>query len=224
MSDADSPGAAHATGPGEGEPIRDEPVTAQVTSSTVEFAGRVWDIRRESFAFGDGTIARDFVDHTGAVAVLALDEEDRVLLIQQYRHPVRQRDWELPAGLLDLEGEDPVVAAQRELAEEVDLVATDWAVLSDLLVSPGGSNEVIRIFLARGLTPTAEVFDRTEEEAEIALRWLSLDEAVEAVLERRIQNSILCVAVLAADAARARDWRTLGPADAPWPQHPRNRR
>ena len=96
--------------------------------------------------------------------------------------------------------------------------------MSDLLVSPGGSNEVIRIFLARGLSATDEVFDRTEEEAEIELRWLSLDEAVDAVLERRIQNSILCVAVLAADAARARDWRTLGPADAPWPQHPRNRR
>lgn len=206
------------------ESVRDEPVTPEVTSSTVEFAGRVWDIRRESFAFGGHTIARDFVDHTGAVAVLALDDDGRVLLIQQYRHPVRLRDWELPAGLLDLDGEDPVTAAQRELAEEVDLRATDWAVLSDLLVSPGGSNEVIRIFLARGLSATDEVFDRTEEEAEIALRWLSLDEAVDAVLERRIQNSILCVAVLAADAARARDWRTLGPADAPWPQHPRNRR
>lgn len=202
---------------------RDEALALPVLSSEVVFAGRVWDIRREQFAIADATVARDFVDHTGAVAVLALDEQERVLLLQQYRHPVRQRDWELPAGLLDLAGEDPLTAARRELAEEADLVAEEWAVLSDILVSPGGSNEVIRIYLARGISAAAEVFDRAEEEAEIALRWLALDDAVEAVLERRVQNSIMSVAVLAADAARTRGWRTLGSPDAPWPQHPRSR-
>lgn len=200
---------------------RDEAVTLDVLSSEVVFAGRVWDIRREQFAIAGATVARDFVDHTGAVAVLALDDEDRVLLLQQYRHPVRSRDWELPAGLLDLAGEDPLTAARRELAEEADLVAEEWAVLSDILVSPGGSNEVIRIFLARGIAAAPEVFDRAEEEAEIALRWVPLDEAVEAVLQRLVQNSIMSVAVLAADAARARGWRTLGSPDAAWPQHPR---
>jgi len=199
-------------------PLADEHVALTVTSSTREFAGRVWDIRRETFGMGDADVVRDFVDHTGAVAVLALDDAGRVLAIQQYRHPVRSRDWELPAGLLDIAGEDPLVAAQRELAEEADLVASEWTVLSDIMTSPGGSNEVIRVYLARGVSASDETFERTEEEAEIVLRWVPLEEAVQAVLERRVQNSILCVAVLAAHAAQQRGWATLGAADATWPQ------
>jgi 8-oxo-dGTP pyrophosphatase MutT (NUDIX family) len=203
--------------------LRDEPVDVAVSSSTREFEGRVWDIRRETFTIAGSEVVRDFVDHTGAVAVLVMDERDRVLLIQQYRHPVRTRDWELPAGLLDMAGENSLAAAQRELAEEADLVAERWDVLSDIMVSPGGSSEVIRIFLARGVSATGEPFERTEEEAEIELRWVDLDEAVEAVLERRVQNSILCVAVLAAHAARRRGWDTLGDPRGPWPQHPSQR-
>ena len=199
-------------------PLADEHVALTVTSSTREFAGRVWDIRRETFGMSGANVVRDFVDHTGAVAVLALDDAGRVLAIQQYRHPVRSRDWELPAGLLDIAGEDPLVAAQRELAEEADLVASEWTVLSDIMTSPGGSNEVIRVYLARGVSASDETFERTEEEAEIVLRWVPLEEAVQAVLERRVQNSILCVAVLAAHAAQQRGWATLGAADATWPQ------
>lgn len=200
------------------EPLADEHVALTVTSSTREFAGRVWDIRRETFGMGGTDVVRDFVDHTGAVAVLAMDEDGRVLVIQQYRHPVRSRDWELPAGLLDIAGEDPLMAAQRELAEEVDLVASEWDVLSDIMTSPGGSNEVIRVYLARGVSASDETFERTEEEAEIVLRWVTLEDAMQAVLERRVQNSILCVAVLAAHAASERGWSTLGAADAAWPQ------
>lgn len=200
--------------------LRDEPVEVDVLSSTREFEGRVWDIRRERFAIAGTEVVRDFVDHTGAVAVLAMDDDDNVLLIQQYRHPVRSRDWELPAGLLDIAGEDPLTAAQRELAEEADLVAQRWDLLSDIMVSPGGSSEVIRVYLARGVSATADVFERTEEEAEIVLRWVPLDEAVEAVLTRAVQNAILCVAVLAADASRAREWSTLSDPRSAWPQHP----
>jgi len=198
--------------------LRDEPVSLPVSSSTREFAGKVWDIRRESVEVDGTEVVRDFVDHTGAVAVLALDEDGRVLLIQQYRHPVRSRDWELPAGLLDMAGEDPLEAARRELSEEVDLAASEWNVLSDIMTSPGGSNEVIRVYLARGIVATGTVFERTEEEAGIVQRWVSLDEAVTAVLERRVQNTILCVAVLAAHAAREREWSTLGAERAAWPQ------
>ncbi|UDF14748.1 NUDIX hydrolase [Antiquaquibacter oligotrophicus] len=198
--------------------MADEPVALTVTSSTREFAGRVWDIRRETFDIAGSSVTRDFVDHTGAVAVLAMDDDGRVLVIQQYRHPIRTRDWELPAGLLDLPGEDPLLAAQRELAEEVDLVAGTWNVLSDLMLTPGGSNEVIRVYLARDLSAADETFERTEEEAEIVSRWIPLEDAVDAVLERRVQNSILCIAVLAAHAARSRDWRSLGEPDAPWSQ------
>jgi 8-oxo-dGTP pyrophosphatase MutT (NUDIX family) len=126
------------------------------------------------------------------------------------------RDWEIPAGLLDVAGESPLLAAQRELAEEADLEASDWSVLADLHTSPGGSDEAIRVYLARRLRPTAEAYARTDEEADMLTRWVDLDACVDAVLARRLSNAPLQVAVLAAAAARARGWSTLAPADAPW--------
>jgi len=203
--------------------LRDELTSLPILESERVFEGRVWDVRRESVAFGDGEITRDFVDHTGAVAVLALDDEDRVCLIRQYRHPVRAREWELPAGLLDLEGESPLLGAQRELAEEVDLVAAEWSVLADFQTSPGGSNEALRIYLARGLSDAPEAFARTDEEAELEKHWVPLDEIVDAILARDVQNSILVIGGLAAQTSRARDWSTLAPGDAPWPRHPLSR-
>lgn len=201
--------------------LRDEPVSVPVLRTDTVFEGRVWNVRRDEVGYGDGVIVRDYIDHTGAVAVLALDDADRVLLIQQYRHPIRTRDWEIPAGLLDVAEEDPLAAAQRELAEEADLTAAEWAVLSDFTTSPGGSDEAIRIYLARGLAPTAETFARSEEEADIVLRWVPLDEVVEAVLARRLQNPSLVISALAAHAARARGWAPLAPGDAPWDARPR---
>jgi len=203
--------------------LRDELTSLPILESERVFEGRVWDVRRESVAFGDGEITRDFVDHTGAVAVLALDDEDRVCLIRQYRHPVRAREWELPAGLLDLEGESPLLGAQRELAEEVDLVAAEWSVLADFQTSPGGSNEALRIYLARGLSDAPEAFARTDEEAELEKHWVPLDEIVDAILARDVQNSILVIGALAAQSSKARDWSTLAPGDAPWPRHPLSR-
>jgi 8-oxo-dGTP pyrophosphatase MutT (NUDIX family) len=202
--------------------LRDDFVEVPVIDSEIVFRGRVWDIRRDTFEYGGQNIARDFVDHTGAVAVLALDDDDNVLLIKQYRHPIGTRDWELPAGLLDIHGESPLVAAQRELAEETDLAAADWSLLTEFHNSPGGSNEAIRVYLARGLSSTP-AFDRTDEEADMELRWVPLLEAVDAVLDRRIGNAIVCVAVLAAQALESRGWVGLGDADAPWPQHPKFR-
>ncbi|MGX5697143.1 NUDIX domain-containing protein [Agromyces soli] len=199
-----------------GAPLADLPFEPTLLQTETAFEGRVWNIRRETFEYLGAPVARDFVDHTGAVGVLALDEHDRVLLIRQYRHPIRMRDWEIPAGLLDVAGESPLLAAQRELAEEADLEASDWAVLADLHTSPGGSDEAIRVYLARGLRPTAEAYARTEEEADMLTRWVDLDACVEAVLARRLSNAPLQIAVLAAAASRARGWSTLAPADAPW--------
>jgi 8-oxo-dGTP pyrophosphatase MutT (NUDIX family) len=204
--------------------LRDDLVETAIVSSDVAFEGKVWNIRRERFTLGADTITREFMDHTGAVAVLALDERGRVLLIRQYRHPVRTKDWELPAGLLDIAGESPLVAAQRELAEEADLVAESWDLLSEYMTSPGGSNEVIRIYLARGVSAAAEVFTRTEEEAGIELRWVDLGEAVDAVLSRDLQNSVLAIAVLSARALQARGWEGLADPNADWPRHPGARR
>ena len=180
-----------------------------MVSSERAFAGKVWDIRRETFRYGDGEVVREFVDHTGAVAVLALDADERVLLIQQYRHPIGERDWELPAGLLDIAGEDPAVAAGRELEEEADLVAGSLQLLTEFYTTPGGSNESIRIYLARDLAATAEAFARAEEEADILVEWVPLDDAVAAVLDGRLHNSILMLGVLTAAAARDRGWSTL---------------
>jgi 8-oxo-dGTP pyrophosphatase MutT (NUDIX family) len=189
--------------------LRDESHPVEVVSSERAFAGKVWDIRRETFRYGDGEVVREFVDHTGAVAVLALDAEERVLLIQQYRHPIGERDWELPAGLLDIAGEDPAVAAGRELEEEADLVAGSLQLLTEFYTTPGGSNESIRIYLARDLTATAEAFARAEEEADIRIEWVPLDDAVAAMLGGRLHNSILMLGVLTAAAARDRGWSTL---------------
>jgi ADP-ribose pyrophosphatase len=205
------------------ELIVDEPLTVEIVESKVAFEGHVWDVREETFAYGDTTLTRDFVDHPGAVAVVALDDDDRMLLIQQYRHPIRHRDWEIPAGLLDVHGEAPLIAAQRELAEEADLVAGEWNVLAEFYPSPGGSNEAIRIYLARGLTPTGTPFARDAEEADIVLRWVPLDEVVDGVLARRLQNHGLTVGSLAAHAARARGWASLGAPEEPWSRHPRLR-
>jgi len=194
---------------GDAASLRDESHPVEVVSSERAFAGKVWDIRRETFRYGDGEVVREFVDHTGAVAVLALDADERVLLIQQYRHPIGERDWELPAGLLDIAGEDPAVAAGRELEEEADLVAGSLQLLTEFYTTPGGSNESIRIYLARDLTATAEAFARAEEEADILVEWVPLDDAVAAVLDGRLHNSILMLGVLTAAAARDRGWSTL---------------
>lgn len=205
------------------EALTDTALTPEVVATEVVFEGKVWDIRRDTFRLDGHDITREYVDHTGAVAVLALDERDRVLLIKQYRHPVRSRDWELPAGLLDEDGESPLDAAKRELAEEADLVAETWHLLSEFMTSPGGSNEVIRVYLARGVSAAPDVFARTEEEAGIELRWVPLDEAVDAVLARHLQNAILEIAILSAAAGRARGWSTLAPAESAWPRHPLER-
>ena len=202
----------------------DDPVTPEVVESSVVHKGYVWDIRSEKFVLDGSEITREFVDHTGAVAVFALDDQDRVLLIKQYRHPIRMRDWELPAGLLDIRGESPLVAAQREFAEEVDLVAGRWDLLSEFMTSPGGSNEVLRVYLARDISSAPQVFERTEEEAAIEKRWVPLDEVVDAALSRDLQNSILMIAALSAQASRARGWTTLGDPNAAWPRHPLERR
>jgi ADP-ribose pyrophosphatase len=182
--------------------FQDDPAESLIVSSDLVYKGSVWDVRKEVFDYHGKEITRQFVDHTGAVAVLAMDAEGQVLLIQQYRHPIRMRDWELPAGLLDVAGEPPLEAAMRELEEEADLVAGEWSVLVEFYSTPGGSNEKITVFLAKDLSASAEVFARYDEEADILKRWAPLQEIVDGVLAGRLHNSILAIAVLAAHAAR----------------------
>ena len=183
-------------------PLADVADPAPLLERETVFSGKVWDVVRDTVTFGGAPMAREYLAHTGAVAILAIDDDGRVLLINQYRQPIATRDWELPAGLLDVEGEPPLDAAKRELAEEADLVASDWTELARFHSSPGGSNEVITVFEARGLSAAPAVHDRTDEEAEIVLRWVELEEAVAAVLDGRLRNAPLMIAVLAARARR----------------------
>ncbi|MDQ0423682.1 NUDIX domain-containing protein [Cellulomonas iranensis] len=189
----------------------DVPRERDVVEHRLLHAGRVWDLVSDTVTLDDGDVVREYVDHPGAVAVVALDEQDRVLLLRQYRHPVRHELWEPPAGLLDVEGEDPVAAAARELAEEADLVAGRWWRLVEIFSSPGGSDERITVFLARDLTqvPVDERYVRGEEEASMVPVWVPLDDAVAAVLAGRLHSPTAVAGVLAASAARAAGWSTL---------------
>lgn len=172
-------------------PLADVPGERPVLDSRVVHRGMIWDVVRETVELGDaGTVTREFVRHPGAVAVIALDADDAVLLLRQYRHPAGAELWEPPAGLLDVPGEDPVEAARRELAEEADLVAGSWWLLAEYLSTPGGSDEALRVYLARDLSPVpdTERHRRVAEEADMEAVWVPLDEAVAAVLAGRVRN------------------------------------
>lgn len=184
------------------------------------FRGNVFRVVTDEVAMpGGGYAERDYVCHLGAVGVAALDDAGRIVLVWQYRHPLGRRMWELPAGLVDVPGELLPAAAARELAEEADLTARRWDLLVDLHTSPGCSDEVIRIFLARDLAPVpdAQLHARTHEETDLLTRRVDLDEAVRMVLAGEITNAACVAGVLATVRARDLGWTTLRPADAPLP-------
>ncbi|WP_423246832.1 NUDIX domain-containing protein [Sinomonas puerhi] len=210
-----------------GPSVEDAPSPRRVLSSDTVYKGRIWDVRSDAFELADGAgvLHRDYIEHPGAVAILPMDDDGRILMLRQYRHPVGMDLWEVPAGLLDVDGESNLDAAARELAEEADLTASQWHVLADFFTSPGSSSEAIRIYLARGLSEVApkERHERTDEEAEIQFAWVHLDAAVRAVLAGRLHNPSAVVAVLAADAARRTGFASLRAGETPWPAHPAQR-
>jgi len=133
--------------------IADTPEEWEVTATSTPFQGNKTGVRTDQVVMPDGSVvSRDYQTHPGSVAVLALDDQDHVLVLSQYRHPVREKLWEIPAGLLDVPGENPLAAAERELYEEAHAKAEDWRVLVDVYTTPGGSDEAVRIFLARQLS------------------------------------------------------------------------
>jgi 8-oxo-dGDP phosphatase len=201
------------------EPV-DEPADQPVRSSAIVFkSGRVIDVRSDVVEMPDGASAvRDVVVHPGAVGIVALDGAGRVLLVQQYRHPVRHRLWEPPAGLLDVAGEDPLAAARRELFEEAHLTAARWDVLLDAFTSPGMTDEAVRVYLARDVSAaTGARHEGRHEEANMPVRWVPLDDAVAAVFAGRLHNPMAVMGVLSAARARESGFAGLRPADAPWP-------
>jgi ADP-ribose pyrophosphatase len=196
------------------------PHAYRVLSSKRVYDGKVISLRRDELTMpGDSTAVRDVVEHPGAVAVVALDEDSRVVVVRQYRHPVGRELDELPAGLLDKDGEPAAETARRELAEEAGIGADEWHVLVDLLTSPGMSDEATRIFLARGLHEV-ERDVQEHEEAELTSFRVPLAELAAGVLAGRYENSLLVAGVLAAERAARNGFQDLRPLDAPWPARP----
>lgn len=181
--------------------LRDEPADWSVVAERVLGSGKFTSLLQDDILAPDGsTLSREYLKHPGAVGIIALDDAERVAVIRQYRHPVRHRLIEPPAGLLDKPGEDPLAAAKRELAEEVGLVAGSWQPLVDLFTTPGIIGERLRLFLARDLAPVdaPDGFVKEGEEIEIELSWAALDDLVDAVLAGELHNPTMVSGVLAA--------------------------
>jgi hydrolase, NUDIX family len=200
----------------------DRPVAWEVKERTELGKGRVCTFVDETVATPSGElITRQYLTHPGAVAVVCWDEQsDAIAVVRQYRHPVKQELVEIPAGLLDLDGEEYVIAAQRELAEEAELAAGRWDVLVDIVTSPGASAESLRIYLARDPESVSrpEGFVLEGEEAHMRFEWVPCAHLVDAVLAGQCQSPTLVAGILAFETARLADrLDQLRPADAPWP-------
>jgi ADP-ribose pyrophosphatase len=195
----------------------------EVKDSREVYRGKVISLRVDEVAMpGGAVVERDVVVHPGAVGVVALQQDGTVLLLRQYRHPVGETLWELPAGILDVDGEPALQAAQRELGEEAFLTARTWSVLVDMYSSPGMSDEAVRLYLARDLEeiPEDRRHEGVDEEADMERHWIDLDDAVERIMQGEITNNLACVGLLATAAARGRNFRFVRRSDAPWPAKP----
>ncbi len=192
-----------------------------IVETTMLARGRVENFVEHRIKMPDGEqITRQYATHPGAVAIIACDDQERIAVVYQYRHPVGARLVEPPAGLLDHDEESWLEAAQRELAEEARLKANDWHVLIDYYTSPGGLEESVRVFLARDLSPTPrpEGFIVEAEEIDMGLEWMPIEEAVEGIYAGRIQNPSMVSGTLAlAHALHSGRIDQLRPADSPWP-------
>ncbi len=199
--------------------IRDEAGAWPVTDSAVLAVGKVVTLRRDSVQLPDGNVVgREVVEHPGAVAVVAIDDQDRILMIRQYRHPAGAMLWEIPAGLRDVAGEPLLATARRELLEEAGCEADDWRILTDYLSSPGISTERLRVFLARNLTMVPEAereYVPEHEEAYLTVAWVPLSDAVQGALDGDLHNGVAIVGILSAYVAHGDGFRTLRQADEP---------
>lgn len=204
-------------GPGQ---LRDEPQPRPVHERRHRVDGAKWSVVTDRVELDAETVVeRDVVLHPGAVGVVALDDDDQVVMVRQYRHPVASLLWEIPAGLLDDPGESPWQTAVRELVEEAGLRAERWDTVLDLYSSPGMSSETLRVFLARGLTevPQDERPAATDEEREMLVARVPLDALVEQIGRGQLHNALAVAGILATAQARGRRWQGLLPADHPWP-------
>jgi 8-oxo-dGTP pyrophosphatase MutT (NUDIX family) len=213
-------GTTTSADPGSADPsLADTVADRDVVQSTPRFHGRVWDIRTDVVDLGGGEqVERDWVVHPGAVGIIAVDDDQQVLLVQQYRHPVSALLWEPPAGLLDVAGEEPVAAAQRELFEEAGYRASRWSVLLDVFMSPGGSSESVRLFLAQDLTPVAEAerFLGEAEERTMVTRWVPLERARAGLFSGDLHSPLCVMGILAVTRVLIDGDASTRPVESPW--------
>ena len=197
--------------------IGDDVVALDVMDSENVFEGRVWNVRRDTVSYNDATMTRDYVVHPGAVGIIAINEHADLLLVNQYRHPMGMKMWEPPAGLLDVADESALDAAKRELLEETGYVASTWNVLVDFANTPGGSTEMLRCFLAQGLTEHPQGRPaRYDEEQDMPIQWVPVTEVLEAIHAGHVTNVLLVTGTLALLTALAQP-QALRPPDAAWP-------
>jgi ADP-ribose pyrophosphatase len=188
----------------------------EVQASESVFEGHIISLRRDTVTMpGGGTSVREVVHHPGAVVVVALDDDDQVVLLRQYRHPVGRHLWELPAGLRDADGEPPVETAKRELAEEAELAADRWSLLTTTYSTPGFCDEMVLLYLAEGLRPVPrpDGFVVEHEELDMTVERVPLADAVQRVYDGDIRNASAVIGLLAAAQLRASSAR-LRPVDA----------
>jgi 8-oxo-dGTP pyrophosphatase MutT (NUDIX family) len=198
------------------EQLSDVPHEYEVVASEEVYSGRVISLRKDTVAMpGGGTSVREVVHHPGAVGVVAIDDEDRVVMVRQYRHAIGTHLWELPAGLRDVDAEPPVDTARRELAEETQLSAERWSLLVTQHPSPGFCDERVLLYLAEGLSaaPRPDGFVVEHEELDMTVERVPLADAVQWVFDGKIRNSLAVIGVLAAAQVRSGSPR-LRPLDA----------
>lgn len=199
----------------------DEPESWPLIEHRVLAHGKVCDFVQSEFTSPSGErLRRQWVTHPGSVAVLALDDQDRVPVVHQYRQPVSMRLVELPAGILDVPGESALDAIRREFAEEAGLAADRWSVLADWFSTPGGSQEQARTFLATGLHEVARPagFRAVGEEVDMGLEWVPFTDLLAAVRAGRVGSPAVVIGCLALALARATGGvEQLRPGGADWP-------
>ncbi|BBX61314.1 NUDIX hydrolase [Mycobacterium saskatchewanense] len=193
----------------------------ETTSSETLYTGKIFALRRDHVRMpGDTVAVREVVEHFGAVAIVAMDDDGNIPLIYQYRHPLGRRLWELPAGLLDVDGEPPHRTAARELEEEAGLRAVTWQVLVDLDSTPGFSDESVRVYLATGLSEIGRP-EGEHEEADLTVHWYPLADAVRRVFTGEIVNAMAVAGILAAHAV-SHGFAQPRPLESPWTDRPRS--
>jgi ADP-ribose pyrophosphatase len=191
----------------------------ETTSSETLHTGKIFALRRDQVRMPGGKgVTREVVEHFGAVAVVAMDDDGNIPMVYQYRHAFGRRLWELPAGLLDVHGEAAHLTAARELQEEAGLQARTWRVLVDLDSTPGFSDESVRVYLATGLAEVGRP-EAHDEEADMTLQWYPLAEAARKVLNGEIVNAIAVAGILAAHAVTT-GFMQPRPLDSPWIDKP----